>query len=156
MFSESTFERCSAATRSLNVLVADDTQDVQVSVRNWLEELGHEVTCASSGNRAIQLLRERPVDLVITEVILPDGDGVELIGALRKLQPTARVIAFSGGGRYLSGADCLRVAKGLGANEVLMKPATRDEMLAAVARAMSGRAERERVAMNQPSAPQAV
>lgn len=156
MFSEPILERCSAATTSLNVLVADDASDVQVSLRNWLEELGHEVTCVSSGNRAIQLLRQRRVDLVITEVILPDGDGVELIAALRKLQPAARVIAFSGGGRYLSGADCLRVAKGLGANEVLLKPASRDEMLAAVARAMSGGAERDRVAVGQPSAPQVV
>lgn len=138
MLPDSTVDPASAASRSLVIVVADDSADVRQYLRRWLQEVGHEVICASSGNEAMHVIRQVTVDLVITEVILPNGDGLELISALKKVQPTARVLAYSGGGRYLTGMDCLRVAKGLGANEILLKPAARDDLLRAVARAMEG------------------
>ena len=135
-------ERPITTARSLTVIVADDVPEIQQSIRGWLLELGHEVFCVSTGTEAIRLIHRQRVDLVITEVILPNGDGLELINALKKVQPTARVIAHSAGGRYLTGNECLRVAKGLGAHETLLKPATRDELLAAIERATDGYAER--------------
>jgi CheY-like chemotaxis protein len=125
------------ATRVLSVLLADEPTDSRRVMQQWLEELGHRVWCASSGIEALRLIHHRMVDLVITEVLLPDGDGIEVITGLRKFQPSARVVALSGGGRYLSAPQCLRVAQGLGANAVLLKPASRDELLAAVATAIA-------------------
>jgi CheY-like chemotaxis protein len=120
--------------RSLAVIVADDTLEVQLLIRRWLEELGHTVYCVSSGSAAVQLIRQQPVDLVITEVIMPNGDGLEVILELKRRQPSARAIAMTAGGRYLPAADCLRVAKGLGAHETLMKPFRHRELLSALER----------------------
>lgn len=121
-------------TKGLSVLVADDLPDGQAQLKRWLIELGYSVSCVSCGDDAIRIIKQRPIDLVITEVIMANGDGLEVILELKRRQPNARVIAISAGGRYLSAADCLRVAKGLGAHEVLLKPVRRDDFLAAVER----------------------
>lgn len=120
--------------KSLAVVVADDALESQLVLRRWLEERGHSVTCVSCGDDAVRVIKHQPVDLVITEVIMPNGDGLEVILELKKWQPTAKTIAISGGGRYLPAADCLRVAKGLGAHEVVAKPLDRIALLAAVDR----------------------
>ena len=62
----------------------------------------------------------------------PGGDGFELIAAFRKAQPTARIVAISGGGKYLQGTDCLKIARGLGANAAVMKPFKWDELQAGI------------------------
>lgn len=149
MLTNPTVEPASATSVSLAILVADDADDIQQTLRQWLEANGHQVFCASTGFEAVRLIQQQRVDLVITEVILPNGDGLELITALKKAQPMARVIAHSGGGRYLTGPECLRVAKGLGAHETLLKPSTRDELLAVIARAMEGA---QRLGGDKPSA----
>lgn len=122
------------SVRSLTIVVADDTIDVQEDIRRWLVELGHSVTCVSCGNDAVRLIREHSIDLVITEVIMPNGDGLEVILELKNRRPGARAIAISAGGRYLPAADCLRAAKGLGAHETLLKPVCQADLLAAVER----------------------
>lgn len=122
------------AAKPLTIVIADDAVEVQLLVRKWLEEAGHVVVCVSSGNEAVRVIKQQPVDVVITEVIMPNGDGLEVILELKKHQPNARAIAISGGGRYLPAADCLRVAKGLGAHEVLQKPLKRAELCSAVER----------------------
>ena len=90
--------------------------------------------CASSGEEVSELLRRQPVDLVITDVLMPDGDGLDVIQSLRQTHSAARVLAISGGGRHLQATDCLKFAKGLGADEVLLKPFNREQLLAAVNR----------------------
>lgn len=125
---------CGSAARPLAFVVADDALETQLVVRRWLEELGHSVTCVSCGDDAIRVIKHQAVDIVITEVIMPNGDGLEVLLELKKWQPAAKTIAISGGGRYLPATDCLRVAKGLGANEVVPKPLLRTELLAAVER----------------------
>jgi CheY-like chemotaxis protein len=117
--------------RRLVIIVADDVPGIQRLVQHWLEEIGHQVFCAGSGNEVAALLRKHTVDLVITDVIMPDGDGLEVMLELRKTQPNARVVAMSGGGAYLRPRDCLNLAKGLGANAVLLKPFNREQLFAA-------------------------
>jgi CheY-like chemotaxis protein len=118
--------------RSLSIIVADDVEGITHLVQHWLEEQGHHVTCASSGSEVAVLLKQKPVDLMITDIIMPDGDGLEVMLELKKSHPNARVLAISGGGAYLRARDCLNLAKGLGANAVLMKPFNREQLLAAV------------------------
>jgi YesN/AraC family two-component response regulator len=63
---------------------------------------------------------------------MPEGDGLDLITELKKVQPKARILAISGGGRYLEGSDYLKLAKGLGAHSALMKPFTWQQLQDAI------------------------
>lgn len=129
----------SAATAALSVLIADDQEGIRALLEHWLRSKGHLVTSVASSREATRLLNERTFDLVITDVVMADGDGFELIAELRKVQAGARVIAISGGGKYLQGIDCLRIARGLGAHAVVMKPFNWDQMQAGIELAMQTR-----------------
>ena len=107
---------------ALSILVADDEAGIRELLVYWLQIRGHTVTAAGSANEAMRLFQNQRFDLLITDIVMPDGDGFELIAALRKEQPAARIVAISGGGRYLQGANCLKIARGLGAHAVVMKP----------------------------------
>ena len=125
-----------ASVISLAILVADDEEGIRQLLVHWLEGRGHTVATVSSAREAARLLRKQPFDLVITDVVMPDGDGFELIAAFRKAQPQARIIAISGGGKYLEGNDCLRMARGLGAHAVVMKPFTWEQLQVGIEVAM--------------------
>lgn len=140
MLTEPAEPRGAAAPEQAVVLLADDSNEVQETVRGWLEAAGYRVICVGSGMEAVRQIRQRTFDAVITEIILPNGDGLELISALKRFQPTTPVIAYSGGGRYLSISDCLRVARGFGAFAAIAKPALREDLLQAVAQATSSAA----------------
>jgi DNA-binding NtrC family response regulator len=121
--------------KPLSVLIADDEESIATLVRRCMEGEGHRAVCVSSAKQASAELMKAPFDLVITDVLMPDGDGLDLISGLRKAQPTARILAISGGGRYMEGDDCLRMARGLGAHAVIMKPFNCEQLLEAVQRA---------------------
>ena len=91
MFSNPTVERACATRHPLTVLLADDDDEVQCAVRAWLEDAGHHVWSAKSGCEGVRVIETHAVDLVVTEVILPNGDGLELITALKRAQPDARI-----------------------------------------------------------------
>jgi CheY-like chemotaxis protein len=121
----------------ISVVVADDVAEIQQLLQQWLNDLGCLVTCVSTGKEAVRVLKTVHVDMVITDILMPDGDGLEVITELRKAQPTARVIAMSGGGNHLRAADCLKFAKGLGAHGVLMKPFNRQQLMEIVTQQLS-------------------
>ena len=116
----------------LSILVADDEEGIRNLLQHWLGRVGHTVSCVDSGREASRLLRSQRFDLVITDVVMPDGDGFELIAEFRKAQPTTRILAISGGGKYLQSTDCLRIARGLGAHAVVMKPFNWDQLRAGI------------------------
>ncbi|MFW5681233.1 MAG: response regulator, partial [Pseudomonadota bacterium] len=90
-------------------------------VTRALEAAGHEVSSADDGDTALQRLRHETFDLVITDIIMPGKEGIELILELRRLQPDLPIIAMSGG--HISGGhDVLDAAQRLGAIHTLAKP----------------------------------
>ncbi|MEO5958053.1 MAG: response regulator [Opitutaceae bacterium] len=119
--------------KPLSIAVADDVEGIRSLLTLWLREMGHHVVAVSTGNELSKLIRTQAFDLVITDIVMPDGDGLELILALKKAQASVRILAISGGGTYLRAADCLKVAKGVGAHAVLLKPFNRERLLEAVA-----------------------
>ena len=123
--------------KSLSVLIADDEDSIATLVRRCVESAGHRAVCVSSAKQASAELMKAPFDLVITDVLMPDGDGLDLISGLKKAQPTARILAISGGGRYMEGDDCLRMARGLGAHAAITKPFNCEQLLEAVQKAMA-------------------
>jgi DNA-binding NtrC family response regulator len=119
-------------TKTLSIAIADDVEGIRSLLALWLGEMGHAVTCVNSGADLVKLLRTRDFDLVITDIIMPDGDGLEVIVELKRSHPAARILAISGGGNYLRAADCLKVARGIGAHAVLLKPFNRERLVEAV------------------------
>ncbi len=120
----------------LYILLAEDEEQIRLLMTRWLEREGHHVTGAANGAEALAITQAKEFDLVITDVLMPESDGVQLISGLKKNRPNSRVLAISGGGRFMESTDCLRMAKGLGAHAAVMKPFTREQFLAAVAQAM--------------------
>lgn len=118
--------------KNISVIVADDVEGIQDLVGHWLTAAGHVVMCVSTGQAATQLLKHCHFDLVITDIIMPDGDGLELILELKQASPEVRILAISGGGRHMQATDCLKMAKNLGAHALLLKPFNRDQLSAAV------------------------
>ena len=125
------------AAASRSILVADDEEGIRKMLHHWLGKQGHLVQSAGSAEEAKRLMRTWHFDLVITDVVMPDGDGFELITALRNAQPSARILAISGGGKYLERGDCLKMARGLGAHAIVTKPFSWEELDAGVEEAMT-------------------
>lgn len=103
------------------ILVIDDDWQMREMMHQALERAGYEVEDAANGKIGMNLHREKPVDLVITDLIMPEKEGIETIRELRKDFPDLKIIAISGGGRA-SAEGYLSVAKTIGANRTLSKP----------------------------------
>ena len=124
-----------APVRPLAIVVAEDVPEIQDLVVTWLGQAGHVVTRAANGREVVEIVRERPFDLVDTDIVMPGGNGMDAIFAVNRLRPTTRILAISGGGKNMPAEGCLRVAKGLGADAVLLKPFGREQFIEAVSRA---------------------
>lgn len=114
------------------ILIIDDESQIRSMLRLMLERVGYEVIEAADGMDGIRQYRDNPADLIITDLIMPNKDGIGMIIELKKEFPKVKIIAMSGGGvnrpeGYLDGA------KKLGATRTLTKPIDRDEMIDAVA-----------------------
>ena len=103
------------------ILIIDDEEDIRLTVRLALESMGHDVTEAVNGNDGLQHFSAEQNDLVITDILMPDKEGIETIIELKKIQPDLKVIVMSGGGR-INAMHVLETAKRLGANVALKKP----------------------------------
>lgn len=113
------------------ILIIDDDDQFRLLMKHRLERAGYETEQAPDGKIGIQLYQQGNIDLIVTDIIMPEKEGVEMILELRKDYPDAKIIAFSGGG--LSSSDSiLRTVEKLGANYVFPKPFAWEEMLAAI------------------------
>lgn len=121
-----------------SILVVDDDMDVREMLCRMLEQDGYEVTPAEGGREALERLDSLAPDLVITDVVMPEVDGFEVLLKLRLLAPGAGALVMSGGGRA-NPEIYLETARRLGASAVLRKPFTRAEMLEAVHRVLAPR-----------------
>ena len=121
--------------RPLGVMIVDDEVGVRALLTKVLEQAGFRVTSAPDGQQALELLESEPgdFDLVITDIVMPTLDGLELIRAITERYPSLPVIAISGGG-YGNGLLYLRAAEALGAVGTLLKPFWNAELLEVVAK----------------------
>jgi CheY-like chemotaxis protein len=113
------------------ILVIDDDVQVLNVLHNALVREGYEVLKASNGKEGIKLYREDPFDLVITDLIMPEKEGIETIQELKNKFPEIKIIAISGGGR-IGPEEYLPMAKMFGAQRTLAKPFGRNELVRAV------------------------
>ena len=122
------------------VLVVDDEPLMRRTLRSALEAAGHQVEEAKDGNEGLQKFSEIAPDLVITDIVMPDREGVETIGQLRRLDPDVPIIAMSGGGS-VGGTLFLELAEQLGATRTVAKPIRNAELLRLLDECLGSRAE---------------
>lgn len=103
------------------ILIIDDEENIRVLLGALVKSLGHNYRAADDGTQGLKLYREQPANLVITDLVMPEQEGLSVIIELRKLNPAVRIIAISGG--FVHDPNLyLKMAKKLGADLVLSKP----------------------------------
>ncbi len=112
------------------VFIEDDPM-LRPALSARLRDAGYSVFEAAHGAEAIEYVRKHPVDLVITDMLMPEMDGVDTIRALRHYHPAVKIVAMSGGGSF-SGENYLKIAHALGVHRTLKKPFTVVELVKAV------------------------
>ncbi|HJY84952.1 MAG TPA: response regulator [Candidatus Binatia bacterium] len=113
------------------ILIIDDEEPVRDLLRQMLEKEGYGVEEAPNGVAGIKLLHDHLADLVITDLFMPEKEGIETMMEVRKCFPQVKIIAMSGGGRTGT-LDFLPMAESFGAQRTLAKPFERKELLEAV------------------------
>lgn len=113
------------------ILIIDDEVQLRTSLLRTLESEGHQVFAAGDGREGLRVFHEQHPDLVVTDLFMPEKDGLETIREIRRHSPASRIIAVSGG--YRGGmVDLLPVARKLGVTLTLAKPFAPEELLGAV------------------------
>jgi len=124
-----------------SILIVDDEEDIRDALILVLESAGYDVRVASNGNEAVELQRKQPADLIITDIIMPQKDGVSTIKEISQEFPGVRIIAISGGGgvqpveyvpEAITTTAYLAAAKDAGADRVFTKPFERNDLIKAV------------------------
>lgn len=118
-----------------NILLIEDEQLVANTLEIVLLKAGHKVTHAANGEIGLAKFAEARPDLVVTDIIMPDKEGIDTIREIREKDPVIPIVAYSGGGRTKN-YDFLRMAQKLGATEVLRKPFANEDLIATVARCL--------------------
>jgi two-component system chemotaxis response regulator CheY len=113
------------------ILLIDDDDALRTMLRVTLIHFGHTVIEARNGKEGIAAFPYSEADLVITDIVMPEKEGNEVLMELRKKEPSVQIIAISGGGRGKA-TDYLRVAIQLGAAIALTKPFSNEALMAAV------------------------
>jgi DNA-binding response OmpR family regulator len=107
--------------RITRILVIDDESSVREMIRRALESKGYEVDMAEQGAAGLALFQRTHFDLLITDIVMPDQDGLETILAIRRARPDLPILAISGGGSH-AWTDVLETATVFGASQTLQKP----------------------------------
>ena len=114
------------------ILIIEDDDTFRAMVRKMLEKAGYnDIEEAADGSIGVKLFRQRPFDLVITDIIMPDKEGLEMITELTRAYPRIKIIAMSGGGRD-GPKNYLTIAKYLGAGRTLAKPFSHSDLIEVV------------------------
>ena len=110
------------------ILIIDDDDAVRLTIRLLLHKHGYEVGCATNGKEGLEMIGVFKPDLVISDIIMPEKEGIETIRDIRGEVPDAKIIAISGGGR-IGNTDFLKIARQLGASDIVAKPLDPDHFL---------------------------
>lgn len=113
------------------VLIIEDDNEVREFLESLLERAGYGTITAVNGKEGVEIFRSTPLDLVITDIIMPEKDGIEAIMDMKRANPALKVIAISGGGRA-EPENYLHSARLLGADRTIKKPFTNEDILEAV------------------------
>lgn len=113
------------------ILIIDDDPSILTMLKRMLEKAGYEVDIASNGSEGLKKIEFSPPDLLVTDIVMPEKEGLELIFYLRRKNPGLKIVAISGGGRF-NYEGYLTSAKHLGADLSFQKPLVHKEFVQAI------------------------
>ena len=111
-----------------NILVLDDNETLLEVISDTLEPTEHSVTPSKNSYYVDRLLNEQDYDLVVTDIIMPDKEGIEIIMHIKRHHPNIKIIAMTGK-KMGDSLDLLDIAENIGANATLSKPFTPQELI---------------------------
>ncbi len=117
---------------SARLLVIDDDELVRATLVDMLQTAGFEVVTAKNGRVGLELLETTSVVAIITDILMPEQEGLETIREARQRYPNLRILAISGGGAGGPDIQLLRFAESFGADQTLAKPFTPSQLVAVV------------------------
>jgi len=118
------------------ILIIDDETAIAFMLKKMVERAGHVAEVAGNGNEGLQIFDEFHPDLLITDIVMPEKEGLEIIFDLRRKNPNLKIVAISGGGRFQY-EGYLNSAKHLGANMVFQKPLDLKEFMNSISKLLS-------------------
>ena len=121
--------------KPITILVIEDEEDIREFLVTVFQQAGYTVIEASNGKAGMKAVRESAVDIVVTDIVMPDQEGMETIRAIRSANPGIKIIAISGA---VNKELYLKVAGGLGADASLKKPFQSDAILKTVEQVTGG------------------
>ena len=110
------------------ILVIDDEPHILLMVKKMLERAGYEIDLASNGSEGLRLFSKLKPDLVITDIIMPEKEGLETIREMKRISSDLKIIAMSGGGK-ISADNYLETARIFGASRLIEKPFSQKQLL---------------------------
>jgi CheY-like chemotaxis protein len=114
-----------------HILVIDDESSIRAFIRQTLEEEGYRISEANEGEQGLKVLRTTLIDLIVTDIFMPNKEGIETIRTVRQQFPHVKILAISGGGTRKM-MEALPAALHFGAHHALEKPFTPAELVAAI------------------------
>jgi DNA-binding response OmpR family regulator len=114
-----------------HILVIDDDESMRISMTRILERSGYEVSTALDGREGIRIFENVHIDLILTDIYMPDMDGLGVLLKLKTVDSNVKIIAMSGGSKRL-GQEFLNFTKDFGAHFAIKKPFSNDEILLAI------------------------
>lgn len=118
----------------MRVLLIEDNAAVRAIIAEMLKDAGHDVVFAEDGRLGLAKLRQSNADVLITEVMMPGIDGLEVIKSARASYPDLWIISISGEGNLVPASTALTLARAFGADQILYRPFEKSELLAALER----------------------
>lgn len=115
------------------ILIMEDEEMVLMALKETLEAAGHEVVTSETGLEGGRIAQKEGCQLAVVDIFMPQQDGIAVIMELKKLSPSTKVIAISGGGAVVRDFDYLEYARALGAVECFHKPVDPQELLDTIA-----------------------
>ena len=116
----------------VKILVIDDDRDVLDMLMRVLSDAGHEVKVATDAKAGLGEIGDTKPDVLITDILMPEVDGIEVIKGLRRRYPDLWIVAISGGGSYMPANVSLKISEAFGADRTLYKPFLKADLLAAI------------------------
>ena len=124
----------------MKILVIDDDDVSRCLIESALQFHGHQVLAAANGVSGMRLMRREQPDIVITDILMPEQDGLGIIMRMRQEFPAVKILAISGGGT-VGGLDLLVAAGRLGADAILAKPFSPEQLFESLTRLASMKAQ---------------